>query len=240
MRQRLLSEPDRYRGRRRVPTPPRRRYAAVVTSAFVGAGFVALGAAAALPDAKTVNPSALADLEQSATSQDLADRAKDAQSGSSRDAERTDPEAFTDTSDVWVLPLKDYTFTEPYGVLYGELHAGIDLAAPEGTPFYAIHAGKVVKAGWCGGYGYCVIIAHPDGTESIYGHSSELRVQAGQEVKAGQVIGLVGNTGHAYGSQLHLEVHVKGEPKDPIPWLRERGVDIKLKLDPIFGGISAS
>lgn len=239
MRQsRLLDEPDRYRGRRRVPTPPRRRYAAVVTSAFVGAGVVALGAAAAMPDAKAVDASALADLE--AASQDLAERAEDAHSSVSRDFERSDPEALTDTSDVWVLPLKDYTFTSPYGVRYGELHSGIDLAAPEGTPFFAIHAGKVTKAGWCGGYGYCVIVAHPDGSESIYGHASELQVQAGQEVEAGQVLGLVGATGHSYGSQLHLEVHVKGEPKDPVPWLRERGVDIKLKLDPIFGGVSAS
>lgn len=241
MRQRLLSEPDRYRGRRRVPTPPRRRYAAVVTSAVVGAGVVALGAAAAMPDAKAVDASALADLDKAAASQDITERAEDALNSSSRDADRSSPEdLLAESSDVWVLPLKDYTFTSPYGVQYGELHAGIDLAAPEGTPFFAIHAGVVAKAGWCGGYGYCVIVAHPDGSESIYGHASELQVQKGQEVKAGQVLGLVGNSGHAYGSQLHLEVHVKGEPRDPVPWLRERGVDIKLKLDPIFGGVSAS
>ncbi|HEX6968260.1 MAG TPA: M23 family metallopeptidase [Micromonosporaceae bacterium] len=240
MRQRSLSEPDRYRGRRRVPTPPRRRYAAVVTSAFVGAGVVALGAAAALPDAKAVPASALTDLDQAATSQELADRAEDALSTASRGLERGDTDPFADSEDVWVLPLKDYTFTSPYGVRYGELHAGIDLAAPEGAPFHAIHAGKVTKAGWCGGYGYCVIVAHPDGSEAIYGHSAELRVQEGDEVEAGQVLGLVGNSGHAYGSQLHLEVLVKGEPRDPVPWLLERGVDIKLKLDPIFGGVSAS
>ena len=67
MRQRLSSEPDRYRGRRRVPTPPRSRYAAVVTSAFVGAGVVAMGAGAALPDAKAVDPNALADLDSATT-----------------------------------------------------------------------------------------------------------------------------------------------------------------------------
>ncbi|HEX5541255.1 MAG TPA: M23 family metallopeptidase [Micromonospora sp.] len=238
MRQRLSSEPDRYRGRRRVPTPPRSRYAAVVTSAFVGAGVVALGAAAALPDAKTVSPSALADLDQSALAEAAAERAADA-TRASRDHDRS-TESLDEVEDLWVLPLKDYTFTSPYGVRWGELHAGIDLAAPEGAPYHAIHAGTVTKAGWYGGYGYCVIVRHSDGTESIYGHSAKLLVEEGQEVEAGEVLGLVGNTGHAYGPQLHLEVHVKGEPKDPVPWLRDRGVDIKLKLDPIFGGVSSS
>ena len=78
MRQRLSSEPDRYRGRRRVPTPPRSRYAAVVTSAFVGAGVVALGATM-LPDAKAVDQEALADLQAgAATSADLEARADQA------------------------------------------------------------------------------------------------------------------------------------------------------------------
>ena len=69
VRQRLSSEPDRYRGRRRVPTPPRSRYAAVVTTAFVGAGLVALGANA-LPDAKSVSPSVLDELKQYITDYD--------------------------------------------------------------------------------------------------------------------------------------------------------------------------
>lgn len=199
---------------------------------------MALGAAAAMPDAKEISPSALADLEQAALDAELAERAEDAEGGSSRDFDRADPDLTSDDpSDIWQLPLEDYTFTSPYGMRWGELHAGIDLAAPEGTPFFAVHAGKVTKAGWCGGYGYCVIIAHPDGSESIYGHASKLLVEEGQDVDAGQTLGLVGNTGHSYGSQLHLELHVKGEPKDPIPWLRERGVDIKLKTEPIYTGV---
>ncbi|HEX5595082.1 MAG TPA: M23 family metallopeptidase [Micromonosporaceae bacterium] len=239
MRQRLSSEPDRYRGRRRVPTPPRSRYAAVVTSAFVGAGVVALGAAAALPDAKAASPSALADLDQTALNEAAAERAAEADRTTSRDHDRSDS-LEVEEQDLWVLPMKDYTFTSPYGVRWGELHAGIDLAAPEGTPYHAIHAGTVTKAGWYGGYGYCVIVRHADGIESIYGHSAKLMVEEGQEVKAGDVLGLVGNSGHSYGPQLHLEVHVKGEPRDPVPFLRERDVDIKLKLDPIFGGVSSS
>ncbi|HEX5997621.1 MAG TPA: M23 family metallopeptidase [Jiangellales bacterium] len=232
MRQRLTSEPDRYRGRRRVPTPPRSRYAAVVTTAFVGAGVVALGAGAALPDAKTVSPSALADLENAAkTSRDLAARADDAQRAS-RDASRSDLDL--EAAEAWVLPLEDYTFTTPYGMRWGKLHNGIDLAVAEGTPYKSIYPGTVTRAGWYGGYGYSVIVQHADGTETIYGHSSELLVTEGQQVKAGDVLGLTGNTGHSYGSELYLEVHVDGQPIDPVPWLRGQGVDLKLKVAAIL------
>jgi murein DD-endopeptidase MepM/ murein hydrolase activator NlpD len=241
VRQRLSSEPDRYRGRRRVPTPPRSRYAVVVTTAFVGAGVVALGAHS-LPDAKTMSPSALAaDLQNaSATSQDAAARAADADRAS-RDNDRGNLEStLAQPADVWVLPLHGYDFTAPYGMRWGKLHAGVDLAAAEGTPYHAIHAGTVTTARWFGGYGYCVIVKHADGTESIYGHSSKILVKEGQQVKAGDELGLVGNTGHSYGSHLHLEIHVNGEPKDPIPWLREKGVDIQEETQSIAGDAAAS
>jgi murein DD-endopeptidase MepM/ murein hydrolase activator NlpD len=232
VRQRLSSEPDRYRGRRRVPAPPRSRYAAVVTTAFVGAGVVALGAGAALPDAKTVSPSALADLENAAqTSRDLAARADDAQRVS-RDASRSDLDV--EAAKAWVLPLEDYDFTTPYGMRWGKLHTGIDLAVAEGTPYKSIYAGTVTHAGWYGGYGYAVIVRHADGTETLYGHSSKVLVHEGQQVKVGDVLGLTGNTGHSYGSQLHLEVHVDGKPIDPVPWLRVNGVDLKLKVAAIL------
>jgi murein DD-endopeptidase MepM/ murein hydrolase activator NlpD len=236
VRQRLSSEPDRYRGRRRVPTPPRSRYAAVVTTAFVGAGFVALGAAA-LPDAKTVDPSALADLDRAAASQDLADRAADADRASRDDRSATT--AGQEAADVWLLPLQDYQFTSPYGMRWGQLHAGVDLAAPEGTPYKAVADGTVKLAQYYGGYGYAVIVDHGNGVETIYGHSQKVLVKAGQQVKAGDTLGLVGNTGHSYGSHLHLEVHVNGEPRDPIPWFRDRQADIKLQVDSIFAGVTA-
>ncbi|GAA4688806.1 M23 family metallopeptidase [Phytohabitans rumicis] len=239
MRQRLSSEPDRYRGRRRVPTPPRSRYAAVVTTAFVGAGIVALGAGA-MPDAKTVDPSAVADLDQTSTQQDLAERAEDADRASRGDRSSTNSTAQPAPDDVWLLPLHDYEFTSAYGMRWGQLHAGVDLAAPEGTPYRAVHAGVVKLAGYYGGYGYAVIVDHGNGIETIYGHSSQVLVKAGQQVKAGDTLGLVGNTGHSYGNHLHLEVHVNGEPRDPIPWFRERGADIKLQVEAIYGDVAAS
>ncbi|MEH0826882.1 MULTISPECIES: M23 family metallopeptidase [unclassified Micromonospora] len=238
MRQRLSSEPDRYRGRRRVPTPPRSRYAAVVTTAFVGAGIVALGANA-LPDAKSVSPSVLDELKQaSITSQDAAARA-DAADRASRDTAR-DTEVSASEQDPWLLPLQGYDFNSPYGMRWGKLHTGIDLVAAEGTPYVAIHSGTVTKAGWFGGYGYAVIVQHADGSEAIYGHSSSVSVKEGQQVKAGDQLGLVGNTGHSYGSHLHLEIHVKGEPKDPVPWLQERGVDIKLQVEAYYSEVAGS
>ncbi|NES12718.1 MULTISPECIES: M23 family metallopeptidase [Micromonospora] len=236
MRQRLSSEPDRYRGRRRVPTPPRSRYAAVVTTAFVGAGIVALGANA-LPDAKSVSPSVLDELKQaSVTNQDVAARG-DSADRASRDS-RTD-KASTE-QDVWLLPLHGYDFNSPYGMRWGKLHTGIDLVAPEGTPYLAVHDGTVTKAGWFGGYGYAVIVQHPDGSEAIYGHSSAVTVKEGQQVKAGDQLGLVGNTGHSYGSHLHLEIHVDGQPLDPVPFLADHGVDIKLQVEAIYSEVAAS
>jgi murein DD-endopeptidase MepM/ murein hydrolase activator NlpD len=241
VRQRLSSEPDRYRGRRRVPTPPRSRYAVVVTTAFVGAGVVALGAQA-MPDAKAVSPTALAaDLESaSATSQDAAARAADADRAS-RDTQRADLASTMETApDVWMLPLRGYTFTAPYGIRWGKLHAGVDLAAPEGTPYKAVHAGVVTAAGYNGGYGYSITIKQADGVEVIYAHSRRLLVKAGDKVTAGQVIGEVGNTGYSYGTHLHLEVHQNGAPTDPIPFLRERGVDIKLQVESVYAGMAAA
>ncbi|MDG4821091.1 M23 family metallopeptidase [Asanoa sp. WMMD1127] len=234
MRQRLSSEKDRYRGRRRVPTPPRSRYAIVVTGAFVGAGVVAMGASA-MPDAKAVDPQVLAGLNGTSVDNALQERADQASKASR--SERTDKmeTSLAESPDVWQLPLSGYTFTNPYGMQGKQLHAGIDLVAPEGTPFAAVHDGVVKEAGWIGGYGMAVIIDHGDGTEVIYGHARQVLVQKGQQVKAGDMIGLVGSTGHAYGSQLCIETQVDGESTDPIPFFKERGVDIQLQVASIYG-----
>ena len=240
MRQRLSSERDRYRGRRRVPTPPRSRYAVVGLSAFLGAGAVALGAASQFPDAKAVSPAILAKLADSSTTNALAERdagADRASRGQDR-AAKADPEKTV--QDIWLLPLDDYEFTAPYGVRWGKLHAGVDLAAPEGTPYKAIHAGVVTAAGYNGGYGYAITIKQADGVEVIYAHSRRLLVKPGDKVTAGQVIGEVGNTGYSYGTHLHLEVHEHGAPTDPIPFLRERGVDIKLQVESVYAGMAAA
>jgi murein DD-endopeptidase MepM/ murein hydrolase activator NlpD len=242
VRQRLSSEPDRYRGRRRVPTPPRSRYAVVVTSAFVGAGVVALGAASNLPDNKAVDPDVLQSLSKgsSITTDALENREGDnaASRGENR-GDNTQLSADEAAQDVYLLPLDDYEFTSAYGVRFGKLHAGIDLAAPDGTPYKAVHGGTVTAAGYSGGYGYSITIRQDDGTEMIYAHSRRTLVNKGDVVKAGQVIGEVGNTGYSYGTHLHLEVHVNGTPVDPITFLEERGVSIKLQMESVYAALDA-
>jgi len=194
-----------------------------------------------MPDAKAVNPKVLANLENSSlASSQLAEREADngaASRGEARGATKTNNEAAE--ADVWLLPLQQYAFTAPFGVRFGKLHAGIDLAAPDGTPYRAVHAGVVTAAGYRGGYGYAITIKNPDGTETIYAHSRRLLVKTGDTVKAGQVIGEVGMSGYAYGTHLHLEVHVNGMPVDPIVFLMDHGVDIKLQVESVYAGMAA-
>lgn len=103
---------------------------------------------------------------------------------------------------------------------YVRLHAGIDLGAPTGTPIGAASAGVIAFAGVMGGYGNVVDIRHADGTTTRYAHQSRILVRAGQQVAAGQIIGLVGNTGGAStGPHLHFEVRTASGPIDPHSWL---------------------
>lgn len=100
-----------------------------------------------------------------------------------------------------------------------QMHAGIDIAAPEGTPIVAAYAGVVEKAGWApvaGRTGNGILIRNPDGERQYYGHLSRVQVKAGQKIKAGQQIGLVGQTGNATGPHLHFEIWgSNGKPRNP-------------------------
>ena len=114
--------------------------------------------------------------------------------------------------------------TSGYGWRWGRMHKGIDIAAPVGTPIFAVAPGVVVKAGWnSGGYGNLVEIQHPDGSLTRYAHNSRILVQAGQEVQQGQEISEMGNTGHSTGPHCHFEVHSPGQGAvNPIAFLRPR------------------
>jgi len=123
---------------------------------------------------------------------------------------------------VWPV---DATVSSGFGMrthpLTGQrrLHAGLDLAAPTGTPIRAAAAGQVVSTGTAGGYGLTVDVSHADGAITRYAHQSRLLVRAGQTVAAGQVIGLVGSTGNSTGPHLHFEVRTAAGPIDPLGWL---------------------
>jgi murein DD-endopeptidase MepM/ murein hydrolase activator NlpD len=128
-----------------------------------------------------------------------------------------------------VLPVQGARLTSGFGSRWGTLHAGIDLAAPMMTPEYAVMDGIVLEAGPASGYGNAVYIQHENGDVTVYGHMEQILVSAGQVVRAGDTIALLGNRGQSTGPHLHLEVHVggiDGTKIDPVPWLRERGVDI--------------
>lgn len=95
-------------------------------------------------------------------------------------------------------------------------HEGIDIVAPGGTPLYAHANGVVVKAGWNGGYGYCVMITDGNGNTSLYGHLSDIYVSYGQYVTQGQTVGAVGTTGTSSGNHLHFGFMVGGRFVDPL------------------------
>ena len=90
----------------------------------------------------------------------------------------------------------------------------MDLAAPTGTPILASAIGEVIisRTGWNGGYGNYVVIAHSNGTQTVYAHNSSNIVYAGQTVVQGQVIGYVGSTGRSTGAHLHFEVRGAKNP----------------------------
>lgn len=98
-------------------------------------------------------------------------------------------------------------------------HAGVDFAAPSGTPIRAAAAGRVTFAGPRGGYGNMVVVDHGDGIETRYAHQRDITVRVGEQVGAGALIGHVGSTGASTGPHLHFEVRRNGTADDPLPWL---------------------
>ncbi|MEH1849257.1 MAG: peptidoglycan DD-metalloendopeptidase family protein [Nostoc sp.] len=102
---------------------------------------------------------------------------------------------------------------------YRRFHAGLDFAASYGSTIRAADSGRVIFAGWYGGYGRAVIIDHGNGMTTLYGHTSELYVSEGQAVERGQAIGAVGSTGFSTGPHLHFEVRRNGTPVDPANYL---------------------
>jgi murein DD-endopeptidase MepM/ murein hydrolase activator NlpD len=98
-------------------------------------------------------------------------------------------------------------------------HPGIDIGVPAGTPIRAADSGRVVIAGWVGGYGNYTCIQHTASLSSCYGHQSAILVSVGQNVGQGQVIGRVGCTGLCFGDHLHFEVRVNGAVTNPLNYL---------------------
>ncbi|TAM58831.1 M23 family metallopeptidase [bacterium] len=107
-----------------------------------------------------------------------------------------------------------------------EFHAGLDIAAGYGAPVEAAADGYVAAAGWDGGYGIKVDIDHGNGYHSWYAHLERTLVHAGQAVKRGETIGLVGATGFATGPHLHYQLMLDGRAVDPTPFLHGTPQDV--------------
>lgn len=129
---------------------------------------------------------------------------------------------------AYIFPLEDTSVevTNPYGwqehpvTKQKSLHSGVDLAADYGTNVLAVADGTVLDCSYDTAYGYILTLAHKDGVQTFYAHMQELLANPGDEVKQGQIIGLVGSSGWATGPHLHLGVLIDGEAVDPLEALK--------------------
>ena len=126
----------------------------------------------------------------------------------------------------WVTAIHSRVLTSGFGPRWGKTHDGLDIGAPTGTPIYAMSKGTVILSANVFSFGNKVEIRYWDGTVSWYGHMSRRDVSVGDTVMPGDQVGLVGNTGHSFGSHLHLEIHPTGgdNPINPYPWLKAKGI----------------
>ena len=131
----------------------------------------------------------------------------------------------------WVFPIVGGHVTSGFGYRMHPIqhvvkfHDGIDIGAPYGAPVYAMSDGVVLYAGPARGFGQEVVLSHPGGVTTVYGHVSRIVVESGP-VRAGQVIALVGSEGESTGPHLHAEVRVDDRPVDPLAWLRAHGLKL--------------
>lgn len=133
--------------------------------------------------------------------------------------------------DSLVYPIMSPKLSSKYGtrrhpvVRVTKHHNGVDLAAPKGAQIRSIAEGVVVFADPFKGYGKLVVIKHPSGITSHYGHCSNIHVSPGAKVRAGQIIATVGRTGLATGNHLHFEIRKEGKPLDPERFIPDLTID---------------
>ncbi len=175
-----------------------------------------------LASAEQLKSSALADVRETragylaevnalqAQSAALGAAIRNAQSGS--DAGGSEPHSGL----IWPV---SGPITSGFGMRWGRIHEGIDIAVPSGTPVHAAASGTVIYAAWMTGYGNLVVLDHGSGLATAYAHNSSLLVSVGQHVSQGQTISLSGSTGHSTGPHVHFEVRVNGVAVDPLRYL---------------------
>jgi murein DD-endopeptidase MepM/ murein hydrolase activator NlpD len=219
-----------------------RRYTAVVGSAVAGASLVAMATGAGFSSGEEdPQPSrAVADIAALAAESSVPEARI---IGASSDpaaapigtataeevamSERTSPVTGQAAQIEWTPMLDQITITSLFGQRWGRNHNGVDFDAETGDPVYAAYPGTVTHAGWETGFGNLVVIDHGDGVETYYAHNSEVLVNEGDWVDAGGQIAKAGNTGRSFGSHVHFEVHVNGEPVEPLDYLANAGLDLR-------------
>ncbi len=143
---------------------------------------------------------------------------------------RVAPPKITPRPITWMRPCAAGV-NSAYGLRWGRMHKGIDFAASYGDPLYAIGDGVIVGVGEQseeGGYGQITLIRHVGGIVSAYAHQSRTVVHLGDHVRAGQLIGYAGATGHVTGAHLHFEIRTETHSGqvDPRAWLAAHGVHV--------------
>ena len=152
----------------------------------------------------------------------------------------TEKYIYTETSYAW--PIDSVYWSDPNVVItckYGwrvnpvtdknEMHNGLDIKAPKGTPIQAAKSGTVVRSENSGGWGNVIVIAHGDGTSTLYAHCDKLLVSKGATVMQGQVIARVGSTGQSTGYHLHFTIYKGSETVNPVDYLDENFIRILNK-----------
>ncbi|MDD4004573.1 MAG: M23 family metallopeptidase [Elusimicrobiaceae bacterium] len=113
----------------------------------------------------------------------------------------------------------------PFGTMAHEFHSGLDIAGPVDSPIYATADGVVRYADWGYGYGQTILIDHGFGYSTLYGHTTQLLVKPGEQVRRGQMIARMGTTGRSTGIHVHYEVWHNGKPVNPVPYLSNTSAD---------------
>jgi murein DD-endopeptidase MepM/ murein hydrolase activator NlpD len=178
-------------------------------------------------------PAATSDQQQlQAAAQGVADQRNQALS---KLTTKMDARSKVIAKNLWIYPLEPVILTARFGDygLWSSMHTGLDFNGETGDQIHAIADGVVVSAGYDGSYGNKTVVRLPDGTELWYCHQSAFMVSAGDTVHQGEIIGLVGATGHVTGSHLHVEVHPGGgDPVDPYTAMQQHGLFLGSEAQP--------
>lgn len=126
-------------------------------------------------------------------------------------------------NEEYVWPVEELLrISSVLGSRWGEYHPGIDIPAPLGAPILAVEDGRVLSVSFDGGYGLCIVVEHPGGIITRYGHNSVNLVRKGDFVRKGQILALAGSTGRSTGNHCHFEVRCNNIPLNPMDFLVER------------------